>query len=91
MIVWKKIFGAVLYSKDVMMGRACGLYGRQKGSYKVFVGRPAGNRPLGRPVCRWKDNIKMDLQGGGLGGMDWLYLVEDRDNWLALLIAEMIL
>jgi len=64
MIVWKKAFGAVLYCKDVMMGRACGLYGRQKGSYKVFVGRP-GNKPLERPLHRWKDNIKMDLQGAG--------------------------
>ena len=73
------------------MGRACGLYGRQRGAYKFFVGRPGGNRPLGRPMHRWKDNIKMDLQGGGWEGMDWLYLAEDRDNWLALVNAEMIL
>jgi len=73
------------------MGRACGLYDRQRGAYKVFVGRPEGKRPLGRPVHRWKDNIKMDLKGGGWGGMDWLYLAEDRDNWLALVNAEIIL
>jgi len=91
MIVWKKIFGVVLYCKDVLMGRACGLHGRQRGAYKVFVGRPERNRPLGRPMHRWKDNIKIDLQGGGWGGMDWLYLAEDRDNWLALVNAEMIL
>jgi hypothetical protein len=74
-----------------MMGRACGLYGRKRGAFKVFVGRPEGNRPLGRHMHRWKDNIKMGLQGGGWGGMDWFYLAEDRDNWLALVNVEMIL
>jgi hypothetical protein len=38
---------------------------------------------------RWKDNIKMALQGGGWGGMDWLYLAEDRDSWVVLVNAEM--
>jgi hypothetical protein len=45
------------------------------GAYKVLVGKPEGKRPLGRPRCRWKDNIKMDLQyvgwGGGLGPGTW--------------------
>ena len=31
------------------------------GVYRVFVGKPEGKRPLGRPRCRWEDNIKMDL------------------------------
>jgi hypothetical protein len=31
-------------------------------AYRVFVGKPEGNRPLGRPMPRWEDNIKMDLQ-----------------------------
>jgi hypothetical protein len=38
----------------------------------VFVGKPKGERPLGRPRCRWEDNIKMDLQEVGCGGMDRL-------------------
>ena len=35
--------------------------------HRVLVGKPEGNRPLGRPRRRWEDNIKMDLQevGGG--------------------------
>jgi hypothetical protein len=43
------------------------------------VGKPEGKRPLGRPRHRWKDNIKMDLRERGRGGMDWIYLAQDRD------------
>jgi len=41
-------------------------------------------RPLGRPRRRWEDNIKMDLQEVGCGGMDWIKLAQDRDRWRAL-------
>jgi hypothetical protein len=40
--------------------------------YRVLVGKPDGKRTLGRPSHRWNDNIKMDLQEGGCGGMNWL-------------------
>jgi len=53
------------------------------------VGKPEGKRPLGRPRHRWEDNIKMDLQEVGLGGMDWIELVQDRDRWRALVTAVM--
>ena len=46
--------------------------------YRVLVGKPVGKRPLGRPRRRWNDNIKMDLQEVRCGGMDWIYLVQDR-------------
>jgi hypothetical protein len=49
----------------------------------------AGKRPLGRPRHRWEDNIKMDLQKVGGGGMDWIELAQDRDRWWALVIAVM--
>jgi len=42
------------------------------------VGKPEGKRPLGRPRRRWEDNIKMDLQEVGCGGMDWIELAEGR-------------
>jgi hypothetical protein len=42
--------------------------------YRILVGKPEGNRPLGRPRRRWEDNIKMDLQEVGCGGMDWIEL-----------------
>jgi len=41
-----------------------------RGVYRVLVGKPEGKRPLGRPGCRWEDNIKMDLQEVGYEGMD---------------------
>jgi hypothetical protein len=63
------------------------LMGERRGVYRVLVGKPEGKRPLGRPRCRWKDNIKMDLQEVGCGGMDWIVLAQDRDRWRALVIA----
>jgi hypothetical protein len=51
-------------------GRACSTYGDIRGVYRVLVGKPEGKRPLGRPRRRWEDNIKVDLQEVGCGGMD---------------------
>jgi hypothetical protein len=45
------------------------------------VGKPEGKRPLGRPRRRWKDNIRMDLRGIRWGGMDWIDLAKDMDQW----------
>ena len=56
----------------------------RRGVYRVLVGKSAGKRPLGRPRRRWEDNIKMDLQEVGCGGMDWIGLAQDRDRWRAL-------
>jgi len=56
----------------------------RRGVYRVLVGKPEGKGPLGRPRCRWDDNIKMDLQEVGCGGMDWIELAQDRDRWRAL-------
>ena len=58
--------------------------GERRGVYRVVVGKPEGERPLGRPRCRWEDNIKVDLQEVGCGGMDWIELAQDRDRWRAL-------
>jgi len=61
----------------------------RRGVYRVLVGKPVGMRPLGRPRRRWEDNIKMDLQEVGCGGMDWIELAQDRDRWWALVNAVM--
>jgi hypothetical protein len=57
--------------------------------YKILVGKPEGKRPLRRPRRRWEDNIGMDLQEVGCGGMDWIELARDRDRWRALVNAVM--
>ena len=57
--------------------------------YRILVGKPEVKRPLGRPRRRWEDNIKMDLQKVGCGGMDWIELAQDRDRWRALVNAVM--
>ena len=60
------------------------MYGDRRGVYRVLVGKPERKRPLGRPRRRWEDNIKMDVQELGFGGMDWNELAQDRDRWRAL-------
>ena len=55
----------------------------------VFVGKPEGKRPLGRPRRRWVDNIRMDLQEVGCGHVDWIGLAQDRDRWRTLVSAVM--
>ena len=47
------------------------------------MGKSGGKRPLGTPGLRWEDNIKMDLKRPGMGGMEWIHLVQNRDRWLA--------
>ena len=61
---------------------------RVKRYAQVLVGKPEGKRQLGRPRCRWENNIKMDLQEVG-GGEDWMELPQDRDRWRALVITVM--
>jgi hypothetical protein len=54
-----------------------------------LVEKPEGKRPFGGPRRRWEDNINMDLQEMGCGGMDWIELAQDRDRWRALVNAIM--
>jgi len=61
--------------------------GERKCLYRVLAGKLEGKRPLRRPSCRWKDNIKMDLHEVGCGGMNWIKLAQDRDWWQALVNA----
>jgi len=62
------------------MGGACGAYGGGESLHRVLVGKPERRRPLGRPRRKWVDNIKMDLQVVGCGGIDWIELAQDRDR-----------
>ena len=61
----------------------------EKRRIQGLMGKLEGKRPLGRPRRRWEDNIKMDLQEVGCGGIDWIGLARDRDRWRALVDAVM--
>jgi hypothetical protein len=63
--------------------------GEVRGAYNILVGRPEVRRPLGRPRCRWEDNIKMDLREIGFGDVDCINLVQDRDRRQALVNTVM--
>jgi hypothetical protein len=61
----------------------------KRNAYRILVGKPEGKRPLGRPRSRWVYNIKMDLRSIGWGGMDWIDMAKDRDEWRALVNTVM--
>jgi hypothetical protein len=76
--------------------------GEKRNVYRLLVVKPEGKRPLGRPRCRWVDNIqyntiqyntiqyiKMDLLEIGFGVVDWIGLAQDRYRWRALVNVVM--
>jgi hypothetical protein len=58
--------------------------GEKMNAYRILVGKLEGKRPLGRPRHSWVGNIKMDLREIGWGGVDWIDLAQDRDQWRAV-------
>jgi hypothetical protein len=58
--------------------------GERRGLYRILVGKPEGKKPLGRPSCRWEDNIKIYIQVVGFGGIDLIEVPQDRDRWRGL-------
>jgi hypothetical protein len=58
--------------------------GEERNMYKVLMGKPEGNRPLGRPRNRWEDGIRMDLREIDWGSVEWNQLAQDIDRWRAV-------
>jgi hypothetical protein len=63
--------------------------GAKRNAYRILVEKPEGKRPLERPRHRWAVNIKMDLGEIRWSGMYWIYLVQDRNQWRALVNTVM--
>jgi hypothetical protein len=71
------------------MFRACTTNGGEKECIQDIIGKPERRRPLGIPRRRWVDNIKMDVRGIGYNGIDGIDLVQERDQWRALVNTVM--
>jgi hypothetical protein len=56
--------------------------GEKRNAYRILVGKPEGKRLLGRPRRSWMDDIKMDLRRIIWGDIDWINLVQDKDQFL---------
>jgi hypothetical protein len=52
--------------------------GEKRNAYMLLVGKPEGQRPLGRPRRRLVVNVKMNLLEIDWGGMDWIGLVQGQ-------------
>jgi len=63
------------------VGGACSTHEcHEKNRTGGVVGKPEGKRLLGRPMCRWEDNIRMDLREIVWEVVDWIHLAQGRDH-----------
>jgi hypothetical protein len=53
-------------------------------AFKILKGIPTGKRPLGRPGCKWEDNIRMELKEISINMRNWVDSAQDRDYWRSL-------
>jgi hypothetical protein len=63
--------------------------GEMKNVYSILVGKPEGKGKFGRHRHGWYDNIRIDLKETACEGADWIYLVQDRDQWRAVVNTVM--
>jgi hypothetical protein len=71
----------VIMSRRMRWAGHVACMGEGRGVYRVLVGRPESERPLGRPRRRWEDNIKLDLRKMRIDGANWIQLAQDRVHW----------
>jgi hypothetical protein len=79
----------MIKSRRMKYERHVACMGVMRGVHRVLVVKSEEKRPLGRPTHRWGDNIKMDVQEVGCGGLDWVDLAKDGDRWRELVNAVM--
>jgi hypothetical protein len=65
-------------------GGSCSAHGEDEKCIKRFGQKTEGKRPLRRPRHKWEDNIRIDLREIGWEGVDWMHLVQDRDQCRAV-------
>jgi hypothetical protein len=63
--------------------------GEKMNACRILVGKPERKRPLGRPRCKWEEDIKMDLREIRWAGIDWICMAQDKDRWRALVNTVM--
>jgi hypothetical protein len=91
---WRKLHNEELHNlypfnyndrvKENQMGRKCSTNGEKRNTYKILMGKPEGKRPLEKPRRRWVNNINIGLRETGWDDVDWIDLIQDRDQWRAL-------
>jgi hypothetical protein len=75
------------FSKRIQWAGHVARMGEKRNAYRILVGKPEGTRPLGRP--RWVNNIEIDLREIGWNDIDWIDLVQDSNQWRALVNTVM--
>jgi hypothetical protein len=76
-------------SRRMRLARHVAQMGATINAYRILVGKPGGKTPLGRPRCRWVDNINIDLREIGWDGLDWIGQADDTDQRRALVNTVM--
>jgi hypothetical protein len=74
----------IINSKGMKWAGNVASMGDKQNAHMISAGNPEGKGPLGRLRLKWEGNIKMYLRETGWGGMDWVDLAQDRDQWRAL-------
>ena len=60
-----------------------------RSAFKILTGKHTGKRPLGRPRCRWEDNVRMGLKEIGINAGNLVDSAQDRNYWRALVNAAL--